>query len=400
MGSGTSDTNQGEVMKRPLRVLLIEDSESDAALIVRHLETGGYTVHAGRVSTAASLRAALADSDYDAIIVDYHLPQFDAPSALAIVRERALDVPFIVVSGTIGEERAVAMMKSGAHDYVMKSNLARLAPAVEREVREAAARRELRHAEEERRRLEEQFRRAQKMESIGRLAGAVAHDFNNILTVISGYAQMGLAEDAAPEHLRDAFTQIDDAATRATDLARRLLNFSRPQPAAPRDIVLNDLVRNFERMLARVLGETIRLEVTLDPLGAAIHADPGQIEQVLMNLAVNARDAMPKGGGLRIETRSIEADRQVQLTVSDTGTGMSPEVMAHIFEPFFTTKPEGKGTGLGLATVYGIVKQSRGSIEAVSEPGKGTTFKLLFPAAPSEARGRDADQGASGNPPR
>jgi len=400
MGSGTSDTNQGEVMKRPLRVLLIEDSESDAALIVRHLETGGYTVHAGRVSTAASLRAALADSDYDAIIVDYHLPQFDAPSALAIVRERALDVPFIVVSGTIGEERAVAMMKSGAHDYVMKSNLARLAPAVEREVREAAARRELRHAEEERRRLEEQFRRAQKMESIGRLAGAVAHDFNNILTVISGYAQMGLAEDAAPEHLRDAFTQIDDAATRATDLARRLLNFSRPQPAAPRDIVLNDLVRNFERMLARVLGETIRLEVALDPLAAAIHADPGQIEQVLMNLAVNARDAMPKGGRLRIETRSIEADRQVQLTVSDTGTGMSPEVMAHIFEPFFTTKPEGKGTGLGLATVYGIVKQSRGSIEAVSEPGKGTTFKLLFPAAPSEARGRDADQGASGNPPR
>jgi len=398
MGSDKREPDRGDAMNGPLRVLLIEDSESDAALIVRHLENAGYAVHADRVYTADSFRAALAGAAYDAIIADYHLPQFDAPAALAIVRERALDIPFVVVSGTIGEERAVAMMKSGVHDYVMKSNLARLAPAVEREVRDAAARRELRHAETERRRLEEQFRRAQKMESIGRLAGAVAHDFNNMLTVISGYAQMGLSDNAVPDHLRDAFTQINDAASRATDLARRLLTFSRPQPAAPRDIVLNELVRNFEKMLAHVVGETVRLEVALDPLAAAIHADPGQIEQVLMNLAVNARDAMPKGGLLRIETRFLQAARQVQLTISDTGTGMSPEVMAHIFEPFFTTKPEGKGTGLGLATVYGIVKQSNGSIEPASEPGKGTTFKLLFPAAGSEARGRD--QGASTNPPR
>ncbi len=367
-------------MSQPVRVLLIEDSESDAGLIVRHLENAGYSVDAHCVQTAEALRAALAGGAYDAIIADYHLPQFDAPAALAIVRDTALDIPFLVVSGTIGEERAVAMMKAGAHDYLMKNNLARLAPAVGREIRDAAARRELRHAEAERQRIEEQFRQAQKMESIGRLASAVAHDFNNLLTVIAGYAQMGLEGTSPESHLRLAFAEIDEAATRAADLAGRLLAFGRPKPAASRDVVLNELVRNFERMLTRVLGGTIQLEVSLDPHVGKLHGDSGQIEQILMNLAVNARDAMPEGGRLTIEAVTIPASGQIQLTVSDTGTGMSPEVMARIFEPFFTTKPEGKGTGLGLATVYGIVKQADGSIEVASEPGRGTTFTLRFPA--------------------
>ena len=164
---------------------------------------------------------------------------------------------------------------------------------------------------------------------------------------------MGLSELTPQDHLHEVFAQIDDAARRAADLARRLLAFSRPQPAAPRDFVLNELVRNFEKMLARVLGETIQLDVSLDPCAGVIHADAGQIEQILMNLAVNARDAMPEGGRLGIETTSIPATRQIQLSVSDTGVGMSPAVMERIFEPFFTTKAEGKGTGLGLATVYG-----------------------------------------------
>ena len=370
-------------MNQPLRVLIIEDSESDMGLIVRQLENAGYDVHASCVQTAKELRAALAAPAYDAIIADYRLPQFDAPAALAMVREGGHDIPFLVVSGAIGEERAVAMMKAGAHDYVMKSNLARLAPAVEREMRDAVARRELRRTEEERHKLEEQFRRAQKLESIGRLAGAVAHDFNNMLTVIAGYAQLGLSELTSQDGLHDAFTQIGDAAKRASDLARRLLAFSRPQPAEARDVVLNELVRDFEKMLARVVGDAIQLELSLDPRAGVLHADRGQIEQILMNLAVNARDAMPEGGRLTIETASIPARGQIQLRVTDTGTGMSPEVMTHIFEPFFTTKEEGKGTGLGLANVYGIVKQAQGTIEVASKPGKGTTFTLVFPVLTS-----------------
>jgi len=369
-------------MKPRLRVLLIEDSEGDAALIVRHLEKFDYQVESNCVQTAEGLRKELASTEYDAIIADYHLPQFDAPAALAIAREDGRDIPFLVVSGTIGEERAVAMMKAGAHDYLMKSNLTRLAPAIEREVRDALARRELRRAETERRRMEDQFHQAQKMESIGRLAGAVAHDFNNLITVISGYARMGL-DSLSPEHeLHEAFVQIDEAADKAADLARRLMAISRPRPVAPQNVVLNEVVRNFQKILARVLGADISLDISLDPGAGLFHADPGQIEQILMNLTVNARDAMPEGGRLRIATASMPRAEKVQLSVSDTGTGMSPEVMARIFEPFYTTKEEGKGTGLGLATVYGIVKQSEGSIEVASEPGRGTTFTLLFPAVP------------------
>jgi signal transduction histidine kinase len=367
-------------MSQSLRVLLIEDSESDAALIVRALANAGYSVEPNRVQTAAALRSALANPAYDAIIADYHLPQFDAPAALEIVRGSGHDIPFIVVSGAMGEDRAVAMMKAGAQDYLMKSNLARLAPAVAREMQDARARRELRRAEVERKRLEEQFLHSQKMEGIGRLAGAVAHDFNNLLTVISGYAGMGLNETTAGVELHEMFVQIDDAAQRAAELAGRLLAFSRPKPAAMRDIVLNDLVRNFEKMLEPVLGKSIELITSLDARGAVLHADPAQLEQVLMNLAVNARDAMPQGGRLRIDTRSFPADGRIQLSVSDTGIGMTPEVIARMFEPFFTTKETGKGTGLGLATVYTIVKQAEGSIEVTSEPGKGTTFTMLFPA--------------------
>jgi len=374
-------------MSKALKLLQVEDSESDAALVVRHLERAGYDVQASRVETAAALRAALAGGSYDVIIADHHLPQFDAPAALAIVRENECDIPFLVVSGTIGEESAVALMKAGANDYVMKSHLARLASAVEREVRDALARRELRRAEAERRRVEEQFRQAQKMESIGRLAGAVAHDFNNLLTVIAGYTELGLSELTPQDHLYEAFSQIGDASRRAADLVQRLLAFSRPQSAGAREVILNELVRNFEKMLARVLGSAIQLDVSLDPRVGVIHADPGQIEQVLMNLAVNAKDAMPEGGRLKIETTPIAGAGRVRLSVSDTGTGMSPEVLTRIFEPFFTTKPEGKGTGLGLATVYGIVKQSRGTIEVQSEPGRGTVFALSFPAASFETTG-------------
>ena len=251
----------------------------------------------------------------------------------------------------------------------------------------------------EHKRLEDQFRQAQKLESIGRLAGGVAHDFNNVLTVISGYAQMVLDELAVQHPLREPVKQISEAAARATGLSRQLLTFSRRQVSEPKNFVLNDLVRDIEKMLQRLIGEDIDLVLALEPEAGVVRADPGQMEQVIMNLVVNAKDAMPNGGKLLIETSKFLVDEQyahihlavrpgtyVMLAVSDTGVGMSPEVKAHIFEPFFTTKEKGKGTGLGLSTVYGIVRQSEGAIWVYSEPGQGATFKMLFPEVAAECQ--------------
>jgi PAS domain S-box-containing protein len=244
----------------------------------------------------------------------------------------------------------------------------------------------------ERRMLERQLRQAQKMEAVGRLAGGVAHDFNNLLTIIMGYSQILTQELAAGSKLYDATTQIGSAANRAAALTRQLLAFSRQQVLSPRIIDLNTVILNLDSMLRRLIGEDIEvLTVRACDLGS-VKADPGQIEQVLINLALNARDAMPNGGKLTLETSNVELDdayarehqsaepgRYVMLAVSDTGVGMSPEIQAHIFEPFYTTKETGKGTGLGLSTVYGIVKQSGGNIWVYSEPGRGTTFKVYLP---------------------
>jgi hypothetical protein len=503
-------------MSKPLRLLQIEDSESDADIILRLLMQAGFEVFSQRVDDAIGLRQALEDPNWDVIIADYHMPGFDAPGALRILQEFGHDIPCIVVSGKMGEDIAVEMMKSGAHDYLTKNNLTRLAPAVERELAEAAARREARQAQEdlrgseerlalavnatqlgtfdfypqtgkliwskfarqhfgllsdaevtydtflralhpadrdrvtqtlqaalhcenggdfaddyraigledgqerwlssrgrvffdsqsepircvgvilnvtERKRLEEQLLQSQKLESIGRLAGSIAHDFNNLLTIINGYAHLVLAELGPQDALRDSIEELSKAAMQAAALTRQLVSFSRRQVAEPRTIAANEFVKDYENMLRRLLGENIELVLSLDPQAGSFRADPGQIGQVLMNLAVNAKDAMPAGGKLTIETSSMVVDDQfarthlyvnpgqyVVLTVTDTGMGMSAEVKAHLFEPFFTTKEQGKGTGLGLSTVYGIVvNQSGGSVWVSSEPGQGTTFKLFLP---------------------
>jgi signal transduction histidine kinase len=292
----------------------------------------------------------------------------------------------------MGEDRAVAMMKAGAQDYVMKSNLARLAPAVEREIGDALARRELRRAEAERKRIEKQLQQAQKLESVGRLAGGVAHDFNNLLTVINGYSDMLLGELSSEDPTYETVTEIRTAGERAAVLTRQLLVLSRKKVTQPQPANLNDIVTEVEKMLARLIGEDIRLKSVLSPSLGHVLADPGQLHQVLMNLAVNARDAMPGGGTLSIETANVDVDAgyaeqhpemkpgpYVQLKVADTGIGMTKEVQSHLFEPFFTTKKQGEGTGLGLATVYGIVKQSDGSVWVSSEPGVGTTFSIYLP---------------------
>jgi PAS domain S-box-containing protein len=253
-------------------------------------------------------------------------------------------------------------------------------------------------------RLEQELRQAQKMEAIGRLAGGVAHDFNNLLTVIGGYSRMLLTDQrAATPSLQEPILQIAEAADRAAALTGQLLAFSRQRAAEPRDIELNGVVANLERMLKRLLGEDVELLLSLDPAPGYIRADPCQVEQVIMNLAVNARDAMPSGGRLVIETGGIAVDEAwaaghiglsageyVLLTVTDNGCGMTAEVQGHLFEPFYTTKAPGKGTGLGLSIVYGIVQQQRGKILVYSEVGKGSTFKLFFPKLQTVGEPREA----------
>src|SRR5579863_623618 len=376
-------------MSQPVRVLFI--GENGAEAVLAELERGGYQPHMQRVVTRQQLTEALSDG-WDVAISDFAVSDFDALDALRMIQEQGIDIPLIVVSGRIKDSEVIAALKAGAADHLTRSNLMRLNAAVEREIRALTLRRD-------RVRLEEQFRQAQKMEAVGRLAGGVAHDFNNLLTVITGYSDLLLAGRDLTESTRTALEEIRRSAERGGALTQQLLSFSRRQPLASRTLHLNNLILQVEKMLRRLIGEDIDVVTVPAAQRDVVEADPGRLEQVIVNLVVNARDAMPHGGKLTIETGTIQLNdslsapelgvrpgQYVTVSITDTGIGMDEATMAHLFEPFFTTKNPGRGTGLGLATAYGIIRQSGGAIGFSSQPGVGTTARIYLPLAREKAR--------------
>jgi len=503
-------------MKKTLRILLIEDEEADQLLIARHLRRNGLDADVHWVRDREQLDAALAQRPWDLVLSDYKVAGLDFIETLRLLRLQLPDVPVILVSGSVGEELAVDLLKRGLSDFVLKDRLSRLVPAIEQCLNELEQRRRREEAErqlahnerlmrsvldgtsdavfvkdlqgryllcnraaaavvelgvdeilgreddwlfpsqtaaqikaadrrviatgkvetrEERiitkkgeqltfqvtkgpvvdengqvsglfgisrditgqRRLEEQIRQAQKMESIGTLAGGIAHDFNNILSSILGYGELALEEIAEGGPGWESVNTIIEAGRRASHLTRDLLLFSRKQISQKALIDVNETVAGIEKIIRRIIGEDIRCETSLAAEPLHIFADGHQIEQVLMNFASNARDAMPKGGRLTITTGRIVIDEAfierhafgaagpyALITVADTGRGMDGETAGKIFEPFFTTKEMGKGTGLGLAVVYGIVMNHQGFVDVSSEPGRGCEFRIYLPLSEVE----------------
>jgi two-component system, cell cycle sensor histidine kinase and response regulator CckA len=349
------------------------------------LEAGGIACATTRVETQNDFVAALGRGGIDLILSDYSLPSFDGLSAFEIAHTEKPDLPLIFVSGTLGEESAIESLKSGATDYVLKENLARLVPAVRRAMQEVDER-------AEHRRLETLSIEAQKMEIMGQLASGVAHDFNNILAVITGYNDMVTSVLAGDAVALGYTEEIRLASERGAGLTRQLLVFSRKQIVQPVVLDLNEIIRGMEKLLHRLVNEPISMVFALEKELGRIKADSGYLGQLFMNLVINARDAMPEGGTLTIKTSTVTASagdrwdfrgsapgRYVVLSINDTGIGMTDEVKARLFEPFFTTKADGHGTGLGLAICRTIAKQSEAHIEVQSEPGKGTTFQIFCP---------------------
>jgi two-component system, cell cycle sensor histidine kinase and response regulator CckA len=500
-------------MNSPLHVLIVEDSEDDALLILRELRRGGYEVNHARVETPLTMQEALAQESWDIVISDYTMPAFNALDALKILQSRPLDIPFLIVSGTIGEETAVAAMKAGAQDYLLKGNLARLVPAVERELREAEDRQKRHSAEQalemsedrfktlcasaplaifqfdtqgknvytnplwqkisglsateslgdawlqaihpedrqnvteswqrtisqkqswvsehklltpqgdtrwvrtlvspiyssqgqflghvgtvenitEKKQLETQFLRAQRLESLGTMATGIAHDLNNILTPIIGIVQLlPMKVPNLDEPTKRLLQILNESTHRGANLVKQILSFTRGIEGKPTNTQVSNLLREVYKIIQQTFPKNIELSPEWPQDLWLIPADATLLHQVFMNLCVNARDAMPNGGKLSITAENLEVDENyaqmhldaqvgsyVLVSIADTGLGISPKNLDRIFDPFFTTKDIGKGTGLGLSTVLGIVKSHRGFLQVYSEVGNGSQFKVYLPA--------------------
>ncbi|HVU35192.1 MAG TPA: response regulator [Opitutaceae bacterium] len=381
----TSQRDPPTETEKAIRVLILEDRPADAEVILQELRRAGFAPEWQRVENEGDFAARLHPA-LDLILADYRLPLYDGLSALRFVQQRKLDIPFILISAVLSDEVAAQCIKHGVTDYLRKGHLDRLGLAVANALEERRLRADRKH-------IEEQLRQAQKLETIGQLAGGIAHDFNNVLCVINGRTSLLLEDPTVPPAARDSLKEIYTAGARAAALTRQLLFFSRRQAINLVPVNVNKVIEELAKMLGRLIGEHIRLDLELGAEVPPIEADAGMMEQILINLAVNARDAMPRGGRLVIATNPIVLSRDdvrdrpsaragefVCLQVADNGCGIPPEIMPRIFEPFFTTKGEGRGTGLGLSTVFGIVGQHHGWIDVSSRVNAGTRFSLYLPA--------------------
>jgi signal transduction histidine kinase len=362
-------------MSQKLSVLIVEDSESDAALLVRQLESaGGYEVYHERVDTADGMRMALRQKSWDIILSDYNMPQFSALLALEALKESKLDLPFIVISGTIGEELAVAAMKAGSHDYVMKDNLARLAPAIERELREAKMRAAHREAEK-------RLRVTERLRAVGEMAASIVHDLKTpmqeVLAITEALSQQDMPGELRADHCR----AINDQVRRMVSLTQQILEFAKGEiriSASMIDLIhfCNDTVNSFKATLSGT-SVTMNFSYMLNGgVSPSVILDAEKVWRVLINLMNNARDAMPHGG--EITVRLMMNREVIRFEVSDNGQGIPEMFRTRIFEPFVS---EGgmKGTGLGLAIVQQIVKAHGGTVTFETAEGKGTTFIVTLP---------------------
>ncbi len=371
-------------MEERLRVLVIDDDMADRMAIRRHLASGALTFDVQEAESGAAGIALLQQQKFDCVFVDYRLPDMDGTALLQVFYDLANDqmpAPFVMLTGHGGEEVMADALRWGAHDYIVKGHITGASVLIA-----LSKAREIFDLKKARRSAEDKLRQAQKMDAVGQLTSGIAHDFNNLLTVILGntrmmrrrLAEIPAAQGAAIEPKVDA---VESAARRGADLVRHLMVFSRQQELKAVAVDIRTALGATVTLLARTLGKSIDLVLKADENMQSVRVDATLLENAVINIAVNARDAMPQGGKLSILAQNtfFNGMDHALISITDNGSGMPEHVRERIFEPFYTTKPAGEGTGLGLAMVYGFIRQSGGHIEVDSEAGRGTTFRIYLP---------------------